>query len=434
MNLPIIKNFLTYSLGAIVLRLITATIAFTAINFLSPCQYGLLALINTFIAIVPIFMNLGLRQVYGLEFFHTDNNGRKKILNDIIIIYLIISLPIILVALFNLSLINKLIFLNQADSTIIFLILIICFINFFNELLFQTLRYQSKAFHLVISQIIMGTVTAISTFIFIYFIKLKITGILLGNFLGAFTLALYALYLYKLKVNSLMLNIIKNKKLIYYYLKSGLPFIPSIIFSWILSFGDRWLLAKYATLYDVGIYSLADSFGQLFHMTLVYPLSCSYMPYIFKIFSENKNNIIELDEWNIKNMYKSMAFLFLIISFGFLISRNLLYLIIPVAYHEAIKYIWLILVGQIFFMGSYFATCYLQYFKKTYYLVSFTIFSSVLNTGLNYILIPRFAIYGCVIATTISYAIYLATIIFTTNQFKKNINTFVNLKPGSETL
>ena len=430
--LKIIKNFLTYSTGAVVLRLITSTIAFTAIHFLTPTEYGLLALINTFIGIAPIFLSLGLRQAYSLDFFHTDNVGRKKILNDIIIIYLIISVPIFIIASLNLSIINKYIFLNQASPITLLLIFTICFIHFFTELLFQTLRYQSKAMHFTATQIIMGTITALTTFILVYFTKLKITGIVFGNLFGMLIIALYALYLYTKKVGSLNLN--TNKKQASYYLKLGLPFIPSIIFSWILSFGDRWMLARYATLHEVGIYSLADSFGILFQMLILYPLSNSYIPHIFKMFSENKTKILEIDQWNKDNMYKCMTGMFIVVTIGFLVCQNIFYLIIPIKYHESIKYIWLILIGQIFFMGSYFATCYLQYFKKTYYLVGFTIFSSLLNTLLNIILIPRFSIYGCIIATTISYMAYLAIIIFVTNNVQQNTHVLEKLRTNIKSL
>lgn len=419
-NMPVLKNFLTYAFGAIFLRAITASIAFISILFLNPEQYGLLSLINTFIGVLPIFLNLGLRQAFGLDFFHVDTQERKKILNDIITLYLLLAVPISFLLILKTGLINKYIFLDKANSSTLLIMIGICFFHFFTELFFQTLRYQSKAIQLTTVQIIMGIINAGFAIVFIYFLKLQITGVVLANLLAMIIILFYGLYLYIKKVNFLSFNLIKNKAKAKYYLKLGIPFIPSMLFTWIISFGDRWVLAKYNSLHDVGIYSLADSFGQLYQMLILYPLSGSYLPYIFTKFSTNKNNIIEMDKQNRKNMYISMICMFVSITVLFLITKNIFFWAIPPKFHESINYIWLLLMGQVIFMGSYFATCYLVFLKRTYILVSFTIIAAMLNVILNFILIPHFKIYGCVIATLVSYIIYLILILLVTNQVQKS--------------
>lgn len=419
-NMPVFKNFLTYAFGAIFLRAITASIAFISILFLNPEEYGLLSLINTFIGVLPIFLNLGLRQAFGLDFFHVDNQERKKILNDIIALYLLLAVPISFLLILKTGLINKYIFLNKANPSTLLIMIGVCFFHFFTELFFQTLRYQSKAIQLTTVQIIMGIINAGFAIVFIYFLKLQITGVVLANLLAMITILFYGLYLYIKKVNFLNFNLIKNKAKAKYYLKLGIPFIPSMLFTWIISFGDRWVLAKYNSLHDVGIYSLADSFGQLYQMLILYPLSGSYLPYIFTKFSTNKINIIEMDKQNRKNMYVSMIFMFVSITILFLITKNIFFWAIPPKFHESINYIWFLLMGQVIFMGSYFATCYLVFLKRTYLLVSFTIIAAILNVILNFILIPYFKIYGCVIATLVSYIIYLVLILLATNQVQKS--------------
>lgn len=421
MKSKIINYFLAYSFGAIVLRCITASISFLSISFLSSSEYGLLSLINTFIYIAPIFFNLGLRQAFGIEFFHVNSDLRKKMLNDVIGIYLIISIPLLIISIINLSFIKKLIFFNQVSENILFLSLGICFIHFFTELLFQVFRYQSKALQLSITQMIMGIFNLFFALIFVYFANLKIYGIIAANFCSMLIIAFYGLYLYIKKIKFFNFNLIK-KNHIYYYLKLGFPFIPNILFTWLLSFGNRWILAHYLTLHEVGIYSLADSFGQLFQMVILYPLSGSYLPYIFQKFSEDKENILKLDAWNRKNMILCMLGFFILITISFFAFKSLFYCIFPIKFHESINYIWLILIGQVLFMGSYFATCYLVFLKKTYFLMCFTIFSSSFCTILNLILVPKFFLYGCVIANLISYTIYLVSIIYVTKSLQKYHN------------
>jgi len=421
-DIKVIKNFLICSAGGLILKFISSLIVLISISFIEPEQYGLLSLFNTFIAIFPILLNLGLRQAFGLDFFHTTNYERKKMLNDIISIYLTISLPILLLSLLNLKLIDKYIFLNKAGSNILLIILIICFMHFFVELFFQTLRYQLKILELSIFQILMSFIYAIVSIFLLYFSNLKVVGILFATFISNLFIMICALHLYIKKVNFFKFNIFQNKKKSLYYLKLGFPFVPSIFFNWLISFGDRWILIRYTTLDNIGIYSLADSFGQLYQLLILTPLLSSYVPYIFEKFSKEREGILEIDKWNQKNMWVSMLAMFIIISVGFFAVKNFLYWILPEKYFRSINFIWLILIEQTVFLGSHFATCYLVFFKKSYILAGLVIFSSVLNLILNILLIPVFSIDGCIFATIISYIVYLISILIFTNYVKKQQN------------
>jgi O-antigen/teichoic acid export membrane protein len=83
-------------------------------------------------------------------------------------------------------------------------------------------------------------------------------------------------------------------------------------------------------------------------------------------------------------------------------------------------------------MGSYFATSYLVFLKKTYILVGLTIFSSILSLILNLILVPKFSIIGCIISGITSYIVYLFLILFVTHKVKKGIGqgySLISLQP-----
>lgn len=418
----ILKNFLTYSSGAIILRIISALISFYSLKFLTTSEYGILALINTFIGIVPIFFSLGLRQAFWLEFFHKDHHERKQVINDIIAIYFLISLPIFIISLISVKWINKIIFINQTNSIIIYTCLLICFLHFFTELFFQVFRYQEKPKILIKIQILMALVNIFSAFILMYFLNFKIEGIIFANLISSLLVCFFGLYFYIKKIGFFKFNILKNKNKICYYLKLGFPFIPSIIFSWVLSFADRWLLAYYQSFSQVGLYSLADSFAQMFQAIILIPLINSYQPNMLKKFNFEKNKILEFDKQNLKIMIFICVLLITITTGGFLIFKNIFYWILPFKYHEAINYILILLYGQIFFLGSQFASCFLIHLKKSYILMWIMIFSACLNIYLNYLFILKYSLYGCSFATTFSYFIYLVLIIFANFYYKKKMN------------
>ena len=420
-NIEILKKFIFYSIGNFVLKSITSSIMLITITFLTTEEYGLLSLLNNFINIFPIILNLGLRQAFGSEFYHLNSSGKIKMLNDIIGIYLFISVPILIISFLNINFINQNIFVNQANNYLISIALVSCFLNFFAEFYYQVLRYQCKTYSLTTAQFFVGGITILTTILFVYFLKFKISGVLLANLFGLISIIIYAFYRYIKVTGPEKFRILHCKKNAIYYLKLGFPFVPNILFAWILSSGNKWFLAQLDTMQSVGIYSFADNFCQLFNLIILYPLSASYVPHIFRKFAANKEKILETDKSNLQNMYFAMGLVFILITLGFLLLKILFIGFIPVSYHESLKYIWFLLLGQIFLMGSYFATAHLLFSKKNYLNLVLTIIAAIISSILNFVLIPVFGIWGCVISSIISYFLYWISVLFYTKYLKTKI-------------
>ena len=424
-NLNVIKDFLIYSAGNILLRLISAGTSFTAITFLSPQEFGLLALLNNFIAITPIFLSLGLRQGYFLEFFHLNKQQQKEMLHHLITIYLTIALPILALAIFIIPWLNQYLFLNTANSKLILTALAICFIHFFVELLLQVLRYQRNSWRLIAIQCTMATITFLGNLILVYFFQLKTFGILLANLLGMLSITLFGLFEYIKRVNKFHYPILKAWDKTTYYFSLCLPFIPNIIFYWILTSSDRWILARYANLEAVGIYSLADSFSQLFQLLILYPLSASYIPDMLAKFSayqqDSQSKRLALESQILKLMWISMAIISIGIIFCFWTTKSIFFWLIPVKYHQARNFILILLMGQVFYMGTYFSTIKLIYLKKSRIILFTTMVAAITNIVLNITLIPRFGLYGCTWATLISFAVMFILTLFCNKIHYKNL-------------
>ena len=169
----------------------------------------------------------------------------------------------------------------------------------------------------------------------------------------------------------------------------------------------------------VGIYSFADSFGQLFHSIFLIPLTGSYIPFLFEQYSKNKEGISKINKWNLKIMFYVFIIMLIITSCAFVLTKNFFYWILPVKFYESINLIFFILIQQIIFMATYFANCYLQYNRRTYIFSGLVIFSAIINLILNFLLIPKFLIYGAIFSTTISYAVYLISILIATSFIEK---------------
>ena len=415
----IIRNFVAYSLGSIVQRSITAVTSLLALRIISPAQFGLLSLINQFMFLAPIFLNLGLRQAFWLEYFHIKSKERRHLINYVILIYLIIALPLLIFSFFNISLINRYLFLNQASYILIAIALLYSFIHFFSELYLQVLRNQMNAIRLTLIQLSAACLTIVLNIIFVFYYQLGITGVVLSNLAGITLVTLIGSFHY-VSCNThcyfLRKDITKQAK---YLFILGFPFIPNILFSWILSSGDRWVLVYLTNMKLVGIYALADMVGQIFNMCILYPMNATYIPYMLNKYAKHPDKINEIEKQNRKNMWYAMGITAVLITIGTLIAFIIGPYILPHKYLESLNYIWFILLGYVFFMGTYFSSCILVFKKRIWLLLGINTIAASTNIILNLILIPSFKIYGCVTATTIAYLMLFCLNIRNTN---KNIS------------
>jgi len=126
-NWAIIKNFLIYSCGSIMLRGIAIFMAPITLNILNPANYGLLSLITSFNNIFVACIGLGLRQVFYLEYFHCNEFERKSMTNTIAFIFVVVALPVIALFMCNASMVNALVFDDNATVMLIFFVLCVQF-------------------------------------------------------------------------------------------------------------------------------------------------------------------------------------------------------------------------------------------------------------------------------------------------------------------
>jgi O-antigen/teichoic acid export membrane protein len=231
-------------------------------------------------------------------------------------------------------------------------------------------------------------------------------SILIGQLIGMCLAAAIGLTAYIQKQCYVEIYMQRAHNKIWNYIKCGLPFIPSMLCSRILASGDRWVLAHYTNLHDVGLYSLADTCGQLFQMAVLVPLASSYIPHLLQTYTKNKNNIKTIEHKNIQTMWYCMAAMAAIITLGYILGKPIALLILPITYHPALQYTWLLLMGYIFLMGTHFTNCLMQFYKKTWFISGVYIVPATLNITLNIILVPHVGIYGCVLATVCSYMLY----------------------------
>ena len=420
-NSSVIKDFFMYSCGAIFLRAITLFLAPIILRTISPAEYGVLALINSFIAIIAPIVGLGLRQVLTLEYFHFTDTNRQQLVNEIIIVYVLLSVPLF-VLLYALRIPLQYYLWGQYINDYLLLFAFVqTGIYFFVELIYQLLGYERRVRTLVGLQMSIALITISCSLFFVLQLNCGIAGILAAQCAGSSMASCFGVYCYWGKRYYKTVSFATSVKKIMYYLKYGLPFIPGMIFAWLLASGNRWFLARYGTLHDVGIYAIADTFAQLFQVLILLPWTATYLPHILTSYAQNPDTILVVERRNQMCMYAAMISVAFIIMCTYISCTPVLIWLLPVAYHPAITYIWPLLMGYVFLLGSYFASSFIQFHKKNYFLAFAFCIPAVLNGILNSILIPRFGLHGCTSATLISYAVYFGIVLIYNHHLQRCI-------------
>ena len=133
-NRSVIKDFFIYSSGALILKGSHYLLFPFILSQLTTHEFGLLSLINNFITIGSILLGLGLKQVVSIEFFHKNHVGQKELINDVIIFYLTLAIPLIALAIFLISPLKLLLFPTITPLYAVAIAIGTCFITFFTIL------------------------------------------------------------------------------------------------------------------------------------------------------------------------------------------------------------------------------------------------------------------------------------------------------------
>lgn len=406
-NAQLVTNFFTYCIGAIFIRGISLLLLPFILHTIPPHEYGTFSLLTAGIAIATTLFGLGLRQLLSIEYFHANQQEQRSLIQDILSIYTIIAVPSLFLIWGVRAPIIRIIFFNTVSAMQFGGALICIFFFFYTELMYQLLQYQQAVKQLILLQCTAASCLAVGTLYTIFYLRIGITGIIWVQTMSTCLMATIAFwFLYK---NYLSVATARLQPT-WYYLKHGVPFIPGMLANWTLTSANRWLLGYYQTMHHVGIYAVAELASQLFYIIILQSWAASYLPYIMQQYQQEPENIPIIEAKNHRIMWFTMGGLALLMILGYPIAYMMAVWMLPPTYLAAMKYAWILLTGQLFLLGTYFAAALIQYAKRTYFLAAALCVPAFINILLNCLFIPYAGIMGCSLATLLSYAIYFMII------------------------
>ena len=394
----LIKNTTFYTFASLFPQLLNFLLLPLYTHYLSPTEYGAIALVQVYSLILVIFGGFALHSSIGRFYveYINDEVRRKKFISSLFFLLLIAcALFLFLVDingqrlisfLYSESNINYSPYFRIATWTALFTILI--------QLFSAILRIEEKAKHFFIVSAIYAFLTTIFVIFGVVIFKMGILGYLLALLISHFLS--FFLYFY-LTRNNFVLSF--DFSLLRGPLKYSLPLLPHALSGYIFMYSDRIILEKYVSVAAIGVYALADQIARVFKMG-VDSFNNAYSPHFLKTAHFDKSLAAE-QSTTLAEFSVFILCLFIVLLSIFLpeLSRFL----IDQRYYA----IWMmvpILASSFIFRSLYcFSSGGLFFEKKTLKVFLITLASAAVNIILNLIFIPIYGVMVAVITSFISY-------------------------------
>lgn len=407
------KETLIYGTNTIVGRFLGFFLVPFYTNKFLPEEYGIIAIIYAYVAILNVFFSIGLESGY-MKFASTLEVGNKKenFSNPFIILFLNSFILASILIIFP----DSMAYLFQIDVKYSILIRYTALILFFDSIVliqFAYLRLNNKAKTFAFIKITNIVVTVLMNVILISFFNMGIEAVFISNLIAS---VITFIMLIPVLIKNLSFKI--NSRLIKEVLMFSIPIIPAGIAANIVQTISRPILKYLTDDSIVGIYQASFRLGILM-MLIVSMFEFAWRPFFL-------NNA---KEPNAKEMFsKILTFFVIFTSFVFLtvsiFIEDIVTLQLPFgiyligkAYWDGLSIVPVILFAYLLYgiYINFMAGIYIE--KKTKYLPIITGAGAVASIVFNFILIPEFSYMGAAIASLISYLIMMLGIYFVSQKY-----------------
>ncbi len=399
MKSRVVKNTTAYTLLRMLSYVPNIVLLPIYTRFMSPAEYGIVALVNAFGALLEPFIACKLSSAIPRYYFEYKGQELKNYFSTILFAVTIISAGLSGLVILAGSSLTNLIFPSAEIPFFPFFIitlgtLMVREISLVAERLLMT---QEKGGALL-KRYMLGAPAAI---VFgLWFVAVNRWGP--AGALGATACTSVLMAAFTLWMVRDHLTLSWRTELFLPSLKYSVPLIPFALGGYLFMFSDRLILEKFVPLAAVGLYNIADKLAIVLKH-IVHSVNNALLPNYMRMASD-KGPAEAAARFRpiITNCTVLFCILFIVMS---LYCEEVIYLITPPSYHNAYRLIPILLCAYLL-RGLYcFAIQPLLFAKKTRYLPLITLTAGIVNVLLNIIMIPIIGTYGAAWTTVLSFGL-----------------------------
>ena len=385
------KNASIYSLSAILTRGINILLVPIYTRYLLPADFGIVELFMVLASIINITISLEITQALARYYQEGKNEFEKSLYTSTAFWFTVMMYSFYLIISFLFSEDFTTWLLGDVNYKLIFILASLSIAT--NGIFYFTqnqLKWQIQPKDTFIVSLINTIAMAGVSISLLVALKLKVESVFIGQIIGNLIGAFIAIFLAK---GSYKLNfsVAKFKEMVAF----SYPLVFSGIAAIIATYIDRIAIKDLLGLEELGIYGIAYRLASIAGLVIVGP-QYSLMPLVYKYYKD-KDTPKKISE--IFNIF--IILVLFVVGGSIIFSREIIILFTTEAFYNSHS-LSVILVMAIFLSNMYIFAPGIWIAKKTKLVVLITVISAILNTILNYTLIPLTGVSGAAYATLIS--------------------------------
>lgn len=365
---------------------------------LTTADYGVLGLIVMTGQIAGTMSGLGMTSALFRSYNDYDDTARQnRVISTAFIITMGSASLLTLLGYGFADRLSILLFANDLFRVHMILIGLITGFNLINQLVYAILRVRQRSIHYAL----LRTVTFLLEIgVIIYLVSIRqwgIMGVLAGRLIAT-TLTAIPLLWYVRGFLKPQFSLTDAQKMVAY----GTPLVFAGLCGFVFTYTDRYFLNNFASLDDVGVYTLAYQFGMLFVVLLITPMKLVWGPMFLSI--KEDTNFPHFCSLALTYVVLLGGFVFLGIS---LLTKEVIQLFSAPEYWRAYFVIPIISLTYFIWSTRSILEVGVALKRKTQFIALNSLIGALVNILLNFLLIPFFGIYGAAYATLATFVLMI---------------------------
>lgn len=408
------KDTAIYGVSTIVGRFLTFLLVPFYTNIFPPDEYGIVANLYIFIAILNIIYIFGMDAAY-LKFASNKSIASDK--DKFSTPYLAVMFVSLFLSLFIILIKGSIISIFEVPASYSYLVYYTSYILFIDALCvipFIKLRIERKAKKFATFKIINILTNVFFNLLLVLYFRWGIEAVFVSNLIASL-LTLIILLPDIIKELKPVINISLLSRLI----KFGLPYLPAGLGSMLIQGIDRPILTNLTDLTTAGIYNANYKLG-IFMMLFVNMFQYAWQPFFLQQAEEKDAKKVFSKVLTYFTFAASIILVFVSLYIDDIVKVNFFGItLIGSAYWSGLVIVPIILFGYLF-NGLYVvftAGIYIE--EKSVYIPLVTGIGALVNVVVNLLLIPILGIIGAALATLLSYIVMALGLYIVTQKFYK---------------
>ena len=392
------KDLAIYGIGDVAISVLNFLLLPIYVRYLSPDDYGVLGLLGSVEVAAKIFFRWGLDGSFMRFYYDCGTPAeRRRLASTLFFFLLIVNGALLIAALGTSGAFAARLFGGQEHVRALQLTLLNTFVIAFTFFPFHLLRIEKRSVEFGLLTFSRSVGTLILRIVLIIGLGFGVLGVVIADIVVTALLMVVLIRRFAPLIRPMF-----SWPDLRTSLRFGLPRVPHAAAQQVIAVGDKFVLALYAPLSQVGIYSMGVSFG-LTQKLFLSAFEYAWAPFYYA-------NAKEPDAKNILSSVTTYGFAVLALLTAGLsaVGEDLLLAVVGPDYRSAAGVVTWTAVG-VLFQGIYLLTSIgLNLTKRTEYYPVATTIAAAVNIALNLLLIPRVGFIGAAWATAAAYAVQAA--------------------------